>query len=455
MRKVKKPQEYGIAKFNEKGELIHIVEKPKKDFPSDLANVGLVLLRGDKFFDAVDKIGVEEVIPPAEYILREGGKASYWIFRGKRVDVGRAWNILEAHKLFSEKFGTVILTENIGKNVKIGKEVFIGKDAIIEDNCAINKSSIEGHIEKNCDISKSVIMNNAKISEKSKIKSSVIGKNTVIGKNFYTKVKKQNVEVYCKDKYVPSGKNELGLFCASDCKTLDNLYSEPGRMVFPNKLVKRNIMQDLLLRAIIFDADNTIYQTKKSAKASDMAAMKYFAEQINKKPEELYEYWKKEIVKKVITDKNPKKRHRLYSYNLLSEKFGFENVDKGYELFKEELLKNITLSEGFRELMPFLSDYKIGLVTEDAKDLLGSKLEKFKLNAFFDCIVCSDDVEVMKPNEKYVDLALKQLEVTSSECLFVGDNYEKDLKIAESRGANVFEYKEGDLKKIIDIIERL
>jgi uncharacterized cofD-like protein/HAD superfamily hydrolase (TIGR01549 family) len=455
LRRVKKPEEYGIAKFSDE-KLVAIIEKPKKDFPSNLANVGLVLVQGQAFFKAVDKIGIKEVIPPAEYILREGGRASYFIFKGERVDVGRAWNILEAHKLFAEKFGNVILSKKIGKNVKIGKGIYIGKNATIKDNCTINNyTSIEGAIDKNCTITKSVIKRGAKIKEGAKIHSSVIGKNTIIGKNFHTKVKKQNVEVYCKDKYVPTGKSELGLFCASDCIIKDNLYSEPGRMIFPNKIVKKPIIKDLLLRAIVFDADNTIYQTKKTAKIADMAAMKFFARQINTKPEKLYECWHKKIIPKVIKEEDPKKRERIHSYLLLAKKYKFKEVMKGYEQFKEELVKHIELMPGFKEITASLSDYKIALVTEDSKDLLDAKLARFKLNTFFDFIICSDDVGHMKPHKKYVELALEKLDVTANECLFIGDNYEKDLKIAQLKGANIYHFENGDLKKILKLIERL
>ena len=455
LRKVKKPQEYGIAKFKD-DKLVAIIEKPQSNFPSNLANVGLVLVQGQAFFKAVDKIGIEEVIPPAEYILREGGRASYFIFKGERVDVGRAWNILEAHKLFAEKFGNVIESKKIGKNVKLGKGIYIGRGATIGDNSTINNyTSIEGNIDKNCTITKSIIKKGAKIKENSKIHSSVIGKNTIIGKNFQTKVKKQNVEVYCKDKYVPTGKSELGLFCASDCIIKDNLYSEPGRMIFPNKIVKKPITKDLLLRAIVFDADNTIYQTKKSAKTADMAAMKFFALQIKKKPEELYEYWHKKIIPRVIKEQEPKKRERIHSYLLLAKKFKFKEVMKGYKIFKEELVKHIELMPGFKELAANISDYKTALVTEDSKDLLQAKLARFKLNTFFDVIVCSDDVEHMKPHKKYVERALEGLDVSANECLFVGDNYEKDLKIAQLKGANIHHFESGNLKDVIKLIEEL
>lgn len=463
LRKVKEPKEYGIARF-ENENLVEIIEKPQDNFTSDLANVGLAIVEGKTFFRSVDKHGIEKVLPPIEYILKEKQKVSYWIFSGDRVDVGRVWNILDAHKLLIHKIrkktGSLIRSKNIGKNVTFGKGVYVGKNAVIGDNVKIGDySSIEGTIENNCNIQKSVIMKGTIIKKNSKISSSVIGKNCIIGENFYTKTKQKNIEVFCKDKYVSSGKNALGLFVASDVKIDDNLFSEPGKMVYPNKIIKKNITDDLLLRAIIFDADNTVYNTSKIAKEADIAAMKYFAGQTNKDYEVLYDYWKTKILPKVSKLKDPNKRHRRYSYELLAKKFRIRDVQGGFLVFLEALKNNIEFNLGFRELLPYLKDFKLALLTEDNFDLLEVKLKKLKLNNIFDVIINSNDLDVMKPSEKYFTKVLEKLDLSPSECLFVGDNYKKDLEIAKKNGANVvlfsYEPKKGaitnhlELKKII------
>ena len=52
-------------------------EKPKKDAPSSLANVGLFILNGDIFFDAVSDIGYDIILTPPEYLLRKKSKSAY------------------------------------------------------------------------------------------------------------------------------------------------------------------------------------------------------------------------------------------------------------------------------------------------------------------------------------------------------------------------------------------
>lgn len=448
LRKVKQPKEYGIARFD-KNKLVEIVEKPQDNFPSDLANVGLAIVNGKKFFSAVDSVGIKTVLPPVEYILRKKGKVSYWIFSGERVDVGRVWNILDAHRLLinkvRKKTGVLVRSKNIGKNVEIGKGVYIGKNAIIGNNVTIGDySSIDGVIKDNCVINKSMIMKGSVVQDGSKISSSVIGENCIIGENFYTKVKKKNIEVFCKDKYVPSGKNSLGLFCASDVVIESNLYSEPGKMIFPNKIVKKNITEDLLLRAIVFDADNTVYNTSKIARLADMAAMKFYSGQTNKDPEFLYNYWKTKILSKVSKFDDPVKRHRKYSYGLLAQKFKIRKVDEGFNVFLDALKNNIELNPGFKEILPWLSDYKLALLTEDNSDLLAAKLKKFRLTNLFDVIINSNDLNIMKPSQAYFDKVISELEISPSECLFVGDNFRKDLAIPKKHGANVvlFSYEQ-------------
>ncbi|MBN2880624.1 uridine diphosphate-N-acetylglucosamine-binding protein YvcK [Candidatus Woesearchaeota archaeon] len=462
LRKVTKPQEYGIARFNKNNELVEIVEKPQKDFPSDLANVGLALVNGKVFFNSIDRFGVGEVLPPVEYVLRNKGRASFWIFKGKRVDVGRVWNILDAYKLLIDKLRNSkprILSKNVSNTVKIGKGVYIGRNAKIGKNVTLGDySSIDGIVEDNCVISNSVIMAGTVIGSGSKISYSVIGENTKIGKNFYTKTKSSDVEVFCKDKYVLSGKNTLGLFCANDVVIGDNLYSEPGKMIFPNKIVNQNITTDLLLRAIIFDADNTIYQTKEVAKLADMAAMTFFSGQTNKSPEYLYNYWIKNIVSKLVADKNPIRRHRKYSYTLLCNKFKVRNIDGGFEAFLGSLTQNIQLSPGFRELLPALSSYKVALLTEDTRDVLDAKLKRFRLSNLFDSVISSTEIGVMKPSQEYFDSIISSLGVSPSECLFVGDNYTKDLAIPKKNGTNVLLFSldgKGDFKDFSELVKIL
>ena len=79
-----------------------------------------------------------------------------------------------------------------------------------------------------------------------------------------------------------------------------------------------------MLKAIFFDADNTLYDTGMISKAADTAAMKVMAARANAPHKRLYREWL-EIVDRVKNSKNPRIRHRRYSYGLLVHLIAFTN----------------------------------------------------------------------------------------------------------------------------------
>jgi len=440
LRHVKNPAEYGIARFSGKN-LVEIVEKPE-NAPSDLANVGLCIMKASKFFKALDKIGFETVIAPPDYVLREKGKASYWVTTGQRVDVGRAWNILEANELFVKKSGGgKVESLNIAETAKIGKNAYIGPRAVIGENAVIRGfSSVDGFVGDNSIIEDSVIMPGTRIGKNCKIMSSVIGTDNLIEDNFITETKSQaDIQVYIKDRYVNSAKQKLGLFTGENVRIMANLKSMPGRIVFPNKVVNYDIEHDMLIRAVLFDADNTLYKTKQAAKKADMGAMRFFAKQCRMKPEEIYKDWKK-IISMLINEKDPKKRHRKHSYRILAQNLDLKDVDKAFEIFLKKLVDSIEEMPNLKGVMNYLKKYNLAVFTEDTKDLTNPKLDKFGLRDVFDLIITSDDIGEMKPSEEYFSKVFKKFKISPNECLVIGDNYAKDLEIPQKMGATVVNF---------------
>ena len=442
LRDVDDPSEYGVARF-EDGKLVEIVEKPKENTPSKLANVGLALIDSDSFFKSIKKHGYKNVLPPPQYLLLEKQPVSYWISMSERVDVGRAHNILSANKLLIDKFGGKNESNQISRTAKISKKSYIDKNAVIEENTTIGDyASIEGYVGRNCKIEKSVIMEGTKIGDKSIISCSVIGKNNYIEGNFRTKTGKE--KIYVKDKYVEPD-TEVGLFSGDNVVIKKNTESSPGKMIFPNKIINQNIIKDKLVRVIVFDADNTIYQTKNVAKQSDMAAMKYFSKITKVKPEKLYEDWKK-IVNAIKNEKEPSKRHRKYSYTKLLEQKRIKNpamnAGKGFSEFLKILQKEIKLVPGFMNALKHLHKYDLAICTEDNKDLALAKITQLGLSKYFPIIICAEDAGEMKPSKKYYEELFKKISRSPNECLFIGDNYEKDLSIPKTMGATTVLFSE-------------
>ncbi len=154
---------YGVAKFNGE-DITEIVEKPPKgEEPSSMVMVGVFLLRTKSFFDSLEtefKHGKEEF--PAQYILRNGGKVRGWVFSGKRVDLGKPEDLLNASRLLSEKF-------SLGKSFA-GKSVSAGKNSVIK-NSFVNSNTSVG---ENTFVEGSYVMGNCRIGDNCRVRNSVV-----------------------------------------------------------------------------------------------------------------------------------------------------------------------------------------------------------------------------------------------------------------------------------------
>ncbi len=434
LRRVKDPREYGIARFA--GErLVEIVEKPQADFPSDLANVGLCMLKGAPFFAALEERGYRQVIPPPQYILAENGIADFWIMTGKRVDVGRVWNILEATRMLARKLGPEVSSRSIHPSAKIGPNVNVTREAEIGEGVELKGySSISGRIGKNTVINNSVVQIDAVVGENCNISSSVIDRRVRIGRNFRTKtLSGEEIKIFVKDRYVNTDLKKVGVFIAQGAHIGANITSDPGRMVYPMRTVQKDIKNDLLVRAVLLDADNTLYRTKKVSRRADMAVMRFFAEQCGDSAAALYEEWQA-IVARVVDSRKIEERSRRFSYARLVEAKGIGGVDEAFQVFVAEVVANIEIMPDILEYLPQIHHYKMAVFTEDHQELAYAKLSKFKLTSVMDSIITCNDVGVMKPSMKYYELALQQLDASPLEAVAVGDNYDKDLALAKELG---------------------
>nr|MDO8099103.1 HAD family hydrolase [Candidatus Njordarchaeota archaeon] len=102
-----------------------------------------------------------------------------------------------------------------------------------------------------------------------------------------------------------------------------------------------------------------------------------------------------------------------------------------------------------REVPKILQDLrskrKLGLITNFAHPPSIYKiLSKFDLRKFFDVIVVSREVGWVKPSPKIFKAALSSLKMRSSQCVFVGDDAEADIKGAKGVGMKtIFISKKG------------
>ena len=203
LTEVPNPQEFGIAKLNEKNEVVQLIEKPK-DPPSNLAVIGIYLFR-PAIFQAVKEIKPSwrnqlEIVDAIQWLVDNGYKVKSAFVQGWWKDTGKPEDIIHANRLVLDEIKE---TKNFGalENAKINGRVIIEENAAVENsiikgpaivgkNCKVMNSYIGPYtsIGNNCEITNteiedSVIMEGTKINGIKRIVESLIGRGVEIIKN--------------------------------------------------------------------------------------------------------------------------------------------------------------------------------------------------------------------------------------------------------------------------------
>lgn len=183
---------------------------------------------------------------------------------------------------------------------------------------------------------------------------------------------------------------------------------------------------------IIFDADETLFDFKKS----ERDAFKNTTLEFNMEYDENYQLkiyhdineliWK-EFEEGFITQEKLK----VERFKRLSDKLNI-NFDE-YE-FAKSYMKHLTngsfLYEDSLELVKKLhNNYKLSIVTNGLKNVQDNRIRKSIIAKYFEDIVISEEVKVSKPNPKIFEYALKNINHTDkSKVLMVGDSLTSDIQ---------------------------
>lgn len=199
-----------------------------------------------------------------------------------------------------------------------------------------------------------------------------------------------------------------------------------------------------MIRLIIFDADNTLYKTRRAGKLAYRAAILEAAKLTDIPSQKLYNEWAK-IVKRLQRSCAPRMRDQKFSFTQLLKAHGAyseKNVHAMYEVFLNELLRRLATHRGVKTTLRTLRrrGVKLAVISEEKKELLETKLSHCGLLCYFDAIVSRDTVGQMKPSPEYYRKVLDMLntapaaQILPSEVIVMGDSYEKDLKEANTLG---------------------
>ena len=206
-----------------------------------------------------------------------------------------------------------------------------------------------------------------------------------------------------------------------------------------------------MIKAIIFDIDNTLYDYDDANAKAYVELEKYTLEQFGwnkeiteKKIKAAYSRIQNEIGKKAAT------HNRLIRFQRILETEGIPlhpyALDM-YSIYWDTLIDNAEVFSGVHDALRQLKSagYTLGIGTNMTSVIQFRKLTEFKLLDFFDFIVSSEEADCEKPeNEFFIRCAIKA-GYDPSLCLFVGDSLMHDIIPAQDAGMQALWFRPSKL----------
>ncbi len=201
LKEVPNPVAFGVAEFNDRGDLIGLAEKPAVP-KSNFALVGIYMFRSS-IFDAIGRIapsarGELEITDAITKVIELGGRVdcaridSWWLDTGKKDDLLLANDTLMDDWLVAENRGTVDQASKISGRVRIEEgarvcgstvrgPVVIGKNARIIDSHIGPFTAIGDEVTvERSSVEHSVIMTASSIVDIARVEDSLIGKRVCV-----------------------------------------------------------------------------------------------------------------------------------------------------------------------------------------------------------------------------------------------------------------------------------
>lgn len=217
-----------------------------------------------------------------------------------------------------------------------------------------------------------------------------------------------------------------------------------------------------MLKAIIFDADGTLYNVK-TKRAYSLAA-DFLSGKTGIPSETINTEWKKTVdeIKSSAKDAtNPEKRQRKYSLEKMLLGFGVPKeksdvlIYEALRIFWPAVLEDLEIFPEVSETLEKLGKkYNIAVTSEEFKENLVLKLNHALGNwkKYFKILITPEDTGAMKPSEKYYEAAMRELRLKKDEILVIGDSEERDLLPAQNLGIKTIKISPCEFSKLTEII---
>lgn len=183
---------------------------------------------------------------------------------------------------------------------------------------------------------------------------------------------------------------------------------------------------------IIFDADETLFDFKKSERDAFKNTMLEFDIEYDENHHlKVYKDINTAIWKELENGLITQKKLKIERFKKLSDKLnaGFDEVEFSKSYMKHLSNASFLYDDSIDLLESLHKNYRLTIVTNGLKDVQDNRIRKSIIAKYFEDIVVSEEVEISKPDPKIFEHALNNINHTDkSKVLIVGDSLTSDIQ---------------------------
>lgn len=220
-----------------------------------------------------------------------------------------------------------------------------------------------------------------------------------------------------------------------------------------------------MIKAIIFDADGTLYGVR--TERAYRAAADFLETRTGIKADKILTEWKNTIdkIRSNASDvQDLGKRDRRYALKKTLEvlELRSEDTDKivgeALDIFWQTATEDLEFSSFCLSAIEELKKkYALVVASEEFKENLIRKLNRAfgSWEKYFKFLITPENTGVMKPSEKYYTEAMKKLNLSSSEILAVGDSEDRDIAPAKKLGIKTLFFNFKEAESLLEKVNKL
>lgn len=187
------------------------------------------------------------------------------------------------------------------------------------------------------------------------------------------------------------------------------------------------------MKYLLFDADQTLWDFKKTEEIALSILFNYFNIPNNEEMVEKYMSGNSLCWKEYEEGKLSLKELETKRWELFFSKTGLSySAKEAAELFGKSIAENGILLEGAEDFLSSIRDLPKALVTNGIARIQRRRLKDTKIEKYFDHIFISDEIGYHKPQKELFLYILQKIEKKSKDCIMIGDSEKSDIEGAIS-----------------------